>query len=80
MNQLDCTTIRRYLGEGMDITRNSDRCKAIRSHLQTCPDCKSYIESLDKTIDCYRSYPLEMPADTDSLIDEAMQLLQKKEE
>ncbi len=80
MTPIDCAMVRRYLGEGMDITRNSERCIAIRAHIEACADCKKYVESLEHTIDCYRSYPIEIPADTDSLIDETMQLIQKKEE
>ncbi|HET9136966.1 MAG TPA: hypothetical protein VFO76_10030 [Candidatus Kapabacteria bacterium] len=80
MTQLDCITVRRHIGEGMDITRDSQRCKAIRAHIQTCSECKRYIESLEHVIDCYRSYPFEIPNDTDSLIEQAIERIHKKEE
>jgi predicted anti-sigma-YlaC factor YlaD len=34
---------------------NSKECRAVRRHLQNCKDCSAYLESLQTTIQLYKS-------------------------
>ncbi len=46
------------LGEDLD----SERCKDIKSHLEQCPECTNYLKSVEMTIDYYKKYNVDLPA------------------
>ena len=79
MKTLDCATVRHLLGEGIDIAHNSDRCKALRAHLSGCAECRAYLNALEKTIDCYRSYTVDVPENAEVLLEEAWNLLKQEQ-
>ena len=45
------------LGENID----SEVCRELRKHLEACPDCKTYVDSLRKTVHLYRDLPGVLP-------------------
>ncbi len=46
--------------EKVDQDLASPTCKKLREHLEKCPDCAAYYDSLKKTIVLYRNYDVEM--------------------
>ncbi|MBS1904431.1 MAG: zf-HC2 domain-containing protein [Bacteroidetes bacterium] len=68
MKQMQCEDVRRLVGEGLNIERNSPTCLSVREHLSTCDDCREFVASLEKTIDCYRTYEIPKPENLDSLL------------
>jgi predicted anti-sigma-YlaC factor YlaD len=75
MKSMTCEDVRRLVGEGLNIERNSPSCVAVREHLSTCEACRSFVSSLEKTIDCYRSYEIPKPEGLDSLLDRTLDTL-----
>lgn len=41
-----------YLGGDLD----APACKEVKKHLESCPDCNEYIESIKKTVALYQKY------------------------
>ncbi len=41
---------------------DSERCKAVRKHLEECPDCAAYCDSIDKMVALYRAASPSFPA------------------
>jgi predicted anti-sigma-YlaC factor YlaD len=54
---MDCKQVYRYLCDNLDENIRSARCRAIRRHLECCPDCRAYLDSLKKTVLLYRQMP-----------------------
>ena len=55
--QSSCEEIAKYICNEMDEHINSPKCRAIKKHLETCPNCTAYLDSLKKTVRLYREYP-----------------------
>ncbi len=47
----------RHLCENLDEDLDSAKCREIKKHLQGCPDCQAYLDSLKKTVALYRMSP-----------------------
>jgi anti-sigma factor RsiW len=47
----------RHLCENLDQDLDSPKCREIRRHLDACPECQAYLDSLKKTITLYRMLP-----------------------
>lgn len=45
--------------EKVDRDLNLPTCRKLREHLENCPDCAAYYDSLKKTIVLYRNYDVE---------------------
>ena len=58
-----CKEVVHYICESLGEDLNSEKCIAIKDHLDECSDCKSYYETVEITIDCYRKYNVNMPKD-----------------
>ncbi len=59
-----CKDVMQHICESLGEDLNSERCVAIKNHLDNCPDCKTYFDSVKITINLYKSYEVEMPTDT----------------
>ncbi len=46
--------------EKVDQDLTSPTCRKLREHLDKCPNCAAYYDSLKKTIVLYRDYDVEM--------------------
>jgi hypothetical protein len=55
--QLSCKEIAKHIFGELDEQINSARCREIKKHLEACPNCIAYLDSLKKTIYLYREYP-----------------------
>lgn len=60
MKLVDHTKYLLEICEKVDRDLTSPTCKKLREHLEKCPDCAAYYDSLKKTILLYRSYDVEM--------------------
>jgi predicted anti-sigma-YlaC factor YlaD len=54
---MKCKRVYRYICENLDADINSPKCRAIKKHLDACPDCSAYLDSLKKTILLYKNEP-----------------------
>lgn len=54
---MKCTDVYRHICDNLDQDINSPRCRAIKKHIASCPDCLSYLESLKTTVALYRAVP-----------------------
>jgi len=52
-----CSEIFRHICENLDQNLDSPECRDIRRHIEDCPDCVAYLDSLKKTVKLYREYP-----------------------
>ena len=53
----DCKEVYLHICENLDQDLNSPQCRQIRRHLEECPDCRAYLETLRKTVTLYRVAP-----------------------
>lgn len=53
-----CRDVFRHICGNLDEDLNSRKCRSIKKHLQGCPDCRGYLDSLKETILLYRRYPV----------------------
>lgn len=58
-----CKEVMNYICESLGEDLNSEKCIAIKNHLDECSDCKSYYKTVEITIDCYRKYNVKMSKD-----------------
>lgn len=61
-----CKDVMQYICESLGEDLNSERCVAIKQHLDNCTNCKSYFESIKTTIELYKSYEVELPSNSHS--------------
>jgi predicted anti-sigma-YlaC factor YlaD len=54
---MKCKHVYLYICDNLDAEMNSPRCRKIRKHLATCPDCSALLDSVKKTVSLYRSVP-----------------------
>jgi anti-sigma factor RsiW len=52
-----CDTTFRHICDNLDEDLDSPRCRQIRQHLEACPDCRAYLDSMKKTVLLFREYP-----------------------
>jgi anti-sigma factor RsiW len=55
---MKCNQVYLHICDNLDQKIDSPRCRQIRTHLDTCPDCRAYLESLKKTVTFYRALPV----------------------
>ncbi len=48
----------KFICENLDQGLNSAQCEEIKRHLENCPECKAYLDSLKRTISLYRAEPV----------------------
>lgn len=58
-----CKEVFALLSQYLDVELPQDACEQIEAHVQGCPPCIEFVESLRKTIALCRQYrPNELPA------------------
>ncbi len=57
---MKCKEVYMHICENLDQDVNSPRCREIKRHLESCPDCTAYLDSLRKTVSLYRT--MEAPS------------------
>ena len=53
-----CKKVYRHICESLDEDLDTPRCRAIKRHIEACPNCQTYMASLKRTIRLYRSLPV----------------------
>jgi predicted anti-sigma-YlaC factor YlaD len=54
---VSCKKMYTHICDNLDQDIDSPKCRAIKRHLDDCPNCLVYLDSLKKTIILYREYP-----------------------
>lgn len=54
---MKCDEAYLYICDNLDQEIESPQCRKIRKHLETCTNCKAYLESLKTTISLYKAMP-----------------------
>ena len=54
---MKCTEAYRHICDNLDENIRSSRCRAIRRHIQSCPNCRAYLDSIKKTVTLYKTIP-----------------------
>lgn len=57
----NCKEVMHHICESLGEELNSERCIAIKHHLENCSNCKSYFDSIKTTINLYKNYNVEIP-------------------
>ena len=57
-----CKDVMQHICESLGEELNSDKCVAIKNHLDNCTDCKT----VELTIDYYKQYKVEIPKEAHS--------------
>jgi anti-sigma factor RsiW len=62
---MKCGDVYLHICDHLDEDLASPRCRQIKRHLDECPNCRAYLDSLKKTIVLYRALPEpSVPAET----------------
>ena len=61
--KINCKVVMQQICESLGEDLNSEKCVAIKGHLEECLRCQSYFKSVELTIDCYRKYNINIPED-----------------
>jgi len=61
-----CKDVMQHICESLGEELNSEKCIAIKNHLDSCADCKSYFKTVELTIDYYKKYNVELPNEVHS--------------
>ena len=61
-----CKDVMQHICESLGEELNSDKCVAIKNHLDSCTDCKGYFKTVELTIDYYKQYKVEIPKEAHS--------------
>ena len=59
--KINCKYVMQHICESLGEDLNSEKCIAIKKHLDDCLGCQNYFKSVELTIDCYRKYNVQMP-------------------
>lgn len=51
---MKCKQAYHHICDSLGQDLESPRCREIRKHLEACPDCSAYLDSLKKTVLLYR--------------------------
>jgi predicted anti-sigma-YlaC factor YlaD len=52
-----CSDVIKHLCEQLDTDIDSRKCRQLKRHLERCPNCRSYLNSLKNTIQLYARIP-----------------------
>lgn len=58
--ELNCTQVMHHICENLKEDLESERCKAIKKHLEECVDCQNYFKTVEQTIEFYKKYNIEL--------------------
>lgn len=59
--KITCKEVANHICESLGEELNSPKCREIKKHLENCEYCRDYFSSVEKTIDFYRKYDIEIP-------------------
>jgi len=50
----NCADVAAHICENLDYKLTSKKCREIKKHLEQCPNCTAYLDSMKKTVKLYR--------------------------
>jgi predicted anti-sigma-YlaC factor YlaD len=62
-DKVNCKDVMLHICESLGEELHSDRCIAIKKHLDECSGCQNYFKTVEITIDYYRKYNVAIPED-----------------
>lgn len=62
-NKVNCKHVMSHICDSLGEDLNSTKCIDIKQHLEGCPNCQKYFESVDSTIQFYKKYNVELNQD-----------------
>lgn len=62
-DDVTCKDVMMHICDNLGEDLHSERCIAIKQHLENCDACKNYFNSVEHTIDLYRNYNAELTDD-----------------
>jgi len=63
IEEIKCKDVISHICENIGEEINSPKCIAIKEHLDNCADCTCYKNSVEKVIELYKDYKVELPTD-----------------
>jgi hypothetical protein len=60
---ISCHDVMQHICKNLGTELESEKCREIKEHLESCSHCQEYFKSVEITIDCYRKYNVELPPD-----------------
>lgn len=61
IHNVGCHEVMHHICDNLGEDLQSDRCRSIKSHLDSCTCCQNYFNSIKKTIEYYQAYNAELP-------------------
>ena len=58
--KVSCKEVMNHICDSLGEDLNSPKCIDIKSHLEECPSCQKYFNSIDSTIKFYKKYNVEL--------------------
>ena len=62
-NTVSCKEVMSHICDSLGEDLNSPKCVDIKDHLENCPNCQKYFESVESTIKFYKKYNVELDND-----------------
>jgi hypothetical protein len=62
-NIVSCKEVMSHICDSLGEDLNSPKCVNIKVHLENCPNCQKYFESVESTISFYKKYNVELDND-----------------
>jgi len=74
-HDVHCRQLLHHICEYMDGELDAETCAELEAHLAECPDCRSLLDSLRKTVSLYRRcVPDDLPPDVRARLHAALNL------
>lgn len=54
---MKCKEAYLHICDNLDADLDSDKCREVRKHLASCPDCTALLDSVKKTVSLYKKAP-----------------------
>ncbi len=54
---MKCKEAYLHICDNLDADLDSDKCRKVRKHLASCPDCTALLDSVKKTVSLYKNAP-----------------------
>ncbi len=60
-DKITCKEVMNHICDSLGEDLDSPKCIAIKNHLDECQNCSNYFKSVEKTIEFYKKYDVEIP-------------------
>ena len=59
-SKVNCKELMSHICDSLGEDLDSPKCVNIKDHLESCPNCQKYFDSVDSTIKFYKKYNVEL--------------------